>query len=64
MLDEEMQLRGFENQNVEDVMSPIKVKNSIENLEEEFVEIKKITTPLVKHEESETTRVPIAQDIS
>ena len=41
MLDEEMQLRGFENQNVEEVMSPIKVINSIENLEEEFVELKK-----------------------
>ena len=40
MLDEEMQMRALENQVIEE-MSPVKVKNSIDNLEKEFVEASK-----------------------
>jgi hypothetical protein len=43
MLDEELQMRNLENQVVEE-MSPVKINDSIDNLEEEFEEASKHQT--------------------
>ena len=55
MLDEEMQMRALENQVVEE-MSPVKVKDSIDHLVEEFVDV----TNQRKEESEPTTHVPVA----
>jgi len=54
MLEEELVMRGLETSAAVDI-TPIRVKNSIDNLEEEFEDVKSPS----KNEESETTRAPV-----